>query len=160
MRTPLVGLVLSLLLATALPVFAQQGTAEIGGKVTDEQGGVLPGVTIVITNEESGVYREIVSSPDGTYFAAQLVPGRYKIAAKLASFKNFERSGLVLPVGKRLTIDVTMIVGALEETVRVTAESPLVDTTSAKVGGNIGTDELAELPAMNRNFFSTVSLLP
>jgi len=63
-------------------------------------------------------------------------------------------------VGKTLTINVTMVVGTLEETVRVTAESPLVDTTSAKVGGNIGVDELSELPAMNRNFFSTVSLLP
>src|SRR5262245_37235958 len=160
MRTPLVGSVLSLLLATAIPVLAQQGTAEIGGKVTDEQGGVLPGVTLVITNEDSGVYREIVSSPDGNYFAAQLVPGRYKIAAKLTGFKNFERGGLVVAVGKRLTIDVTMSVGALEETVRVTAESPLVDTTSAKVGGNIGTDELSELPAVNRNYFATVSLLP
>src|SRR5215510_6422481 len=160
MRTPLVGSVLSLVLATAIPVLAQQGTAEIGGKVTDEQGGVLPGVTLVITNEDSGVYREIVSSPDGNYFAAQLVPGRYKITAKLTGFKNFERAGLIVAVGKRLTIDVTMNVGALEETVRVTAESPLVDTTSAKVGGNIGTDELSELPAVNRNYFATVSLLP
>jgi hypothetical protein len=160
MRKPLVGLVLSLLLATALPVLAQQGTAEIGGRVTDEQGGVLPGVTVVITNEENGIYREIVSGPDGNYFAPQLIPGRYKISAKLASFKNFERGGLILAVGKTLTINVTMVVGALEETVRVTAESPLVDTTSAKVGGNIGTDELSELPAMNRNFFATVSLLP
>jgi hypothetical protein len=160
MRTPLVGSVLSLLLATAIPVLAQQGTAEIGGKVTDEQGGVLPGATIVITNEDSGVYREIVSSPDGNYFAAQLVPGRYKVAAKLTGFKNFERGGLIVAVGKRLTIDIIMNVGALEETIRVTAESPLVDTTSAKVGGNIGTDELSELPAVNRNYFATVSLLP
>ncbi|OLC40953.1 MAG: hypothetical protein AUH43_25470 [Acidobacteria bacterium 13_1_40CM_65_14] len=160
MRKPLVGSVLFLLLATALPVLAQQGTAEIGGRVTDEQGGVLPGVAVVLTNEGTGVFREVVSGADGTYFAQQLIPGRYRISAKLASFKNFERGGLILAVGKTLTIDVTMIVGALEETVRVTAESPLVDTTSAKVGGNIGTDELSELPAMNRNFFATVSLLP
>jgi hypothetical protein len=160
MRIPWVGSVLTFVLAAALPALAQQGTAEIGGRVVDEQGGVLPGVTVVITNEESGVYREIVSGPDGNYFAPQLIPGRYKIAAKLASFKNFERGGLILAVGKTLTINVTMVVGTLEETVRVTAESPLVDTTSAKVGGNIGTDELSELPAMNRNYFATVSLLP
>lgn len=160
MRKPVVGLVLSLVFASALPVLAQQGTAEIGGRVVDEQGGVLPGTMIVITNEDSGVYREIVSSPDGNYFAAQLVPGRYKIAAKLAGFKNFERGDLIAAVGKRLTIDITMNVGALEETIRVTGESPLVDTTSAKVGGNIGTDELSEMPAVNRNYFATVSLLP
>src|SRR5262249_56672220 len=81
-------------------------------------------------------------------------------SAKLASFRTFERGNQVLPVGKTLTINVTMELGGLEETVKVTAESPLVDTTSVKVGGNIGTIELSELPAMNRNFFSTVALLP
>jgi hypothetical protein len=144
----------------AAPLFAQQGTAEIGGKVTDEQGAVLPGVAIVVTNEESGVFRDVTTGADGSYFASQLLPGRYRIAAKLASFRTFERGGLVLAVGKTLTINVTLALGALEETVRVTAESPLVDTTSVKVGGNIGTIELSELPAMNRNFFSTVALLP
>src|SRR5258705_3019226 len=59
-----------------------------------------------------------------------------------------------------MTIDVTLLLGALAETVEVTGEAPLIDTTSTKVGGNIGTQELSELPAMNRNFFSTVALLP
>src|SRR5262249_25288578 len=144
----------------ALPLLAQQGTSEIGGKVTDEQGAVLPGASVVVTNEETGAVRDLTSGPDGSYFASQLVPGRYRVSAKLAGFRTFERGGLVLPVGKTLTINVTMALGALEETVKVTAESPLVDTTSIKVGGNIGTTELSELPAMNRNYFSTVALLP
>jgi hypothetical protein len=148
------------LFAAATPLLAQQGTSEIGGKVTDEQGGVLPGVSIVLTNEATGVVRELTSGADGSYFASQLTPGRYKISAKLPSFRSFERSGLVLAVGQRLTINATLSIGALEETVRVTAESPLVDTTSVKVGGNIGTQELSELPAMNRNFFAAVALLP
>src|SRR5882724_12696432 len=150
----------SFVCTAAVPLLAQQGTSEIGGKVTDEQGAVLPGVSIVVTNEESGVFREVTSGPDGSYFASQLTPGRYRLAAKLAGFRSFERHGLVLAVGKTLTIDVTLAVGALEETVKVTAESPLVDTTSIKVGGNIGTVELSELPAMNRNFFAAVALLP
>src|SRR5713226_10476027 len=154
-----IGLIVgTLLFAPTVPALAQQGTAEIAGKVTDEQGAVLPGVSIVVTNEESGVFREVTSGADGSYFASQLTPGRYKIAAKLASFRTFERGGLLLAVGKTLTINVTLALGALEETVRVTAESPLVDTTSVKVGGNIGTIELSELPAMNRNFFATVAL--
>jgi hypothetical protein len=144
----------------ASPIFAQQGTSEIGGKITDEQGAVLPGVSIVITNEETGAVRDLTSGPDGSYFASQLIPGKYRVSAKLASFRTFERSGLVLPVGKTLTINVSMALGALEETVKVTAESPLVDTTSIKVGGNIGAVELSELPAMNRNYFATVALLP
>jgi hypothetical protein len=153
----LVGLVLFI---TSAPVRAQQGTGEIGGKVTDEQGAVLPGVAIVVTNADTGVFREIVSGGDGSYFASQLAPGRYQITAKLAGFRSVERTGLVLQVGKALTINMTLTVGGLEETVHVTAESPLVDTTSAKVGGNIGTQEINQLPAMNRNFFATVALLP
>src|SRR5882724_10218261 len=147
-------------LTPVLLLAAQQGTGEIAGKVTDEQGAVLPGVAIVVTNEETGVFRDVVSGPAGTYFASQLVPGRYRISAKLQGFQTVERSGLVLQVGKTLTINLSLNVGGLEETVRVTAESPLVDTTSAKVGGNIGTAELSELPAMNRNYFATVALLP
>jgi hypothetical protein len=160
MRIRQVVWILPLFLATALPVLAQQGTSEIGGRVTDEQGAVLPGVSIVITNEETGVFREVTSGTDGSYFASQLIPGRYRIAAKLASFRTFERGGLQLAVGKTLTIDVTLMLGSLAETLTVTAESPLVDTTSIKVGGNIGTQELSELPAMNRNFFAAVALLP
>ena len=160
MRRFLVACVAAVLLCVAAPLRAQQGTGEIGGKVADEQGAVLPGVAIVVTNADTGVFREIVSGGDGSYFASQLVPGRYRITAKLAGFHSFERSGLVLQVGKALTINLTLAVGGLEETVHVTAESPLVDTTSAKVGGNIGTQELSELPAMNRNFFATVALLP
>src|SRR6266508_5323265 len=146
MRTRLVGSVLSFLLVTAVSAVAQQGTSEIGGRAIDDTGGVLPGVAIVLTNEDSGVFREVTSGNDGSYFASQLTPGRYRLVAKLTGFQTFERSGLLLAVGKTLTIDATLAVGALEETVKVTAESPIVDTTSVKVGGNIGTSELSELP--------------
>ena len=161
MRRPVVLSLLSLLLLTVpLPALAQQGTSEIGGRIADEQGGALPGVTITLTNEETGVFREVTSGSDGSYFASQLVPGRYKLVAKMPSFHTFERGGLILQVGKTLTINVTLTIGSLQETVTVAAQSPLVDTTSVKVGGNIGTDELSELPAMNRNYFAAVALLP
>jgi hypothetical protein len=161
MRRHLVGwLAGSLVLLMWASLSAQQGTGEIAGRIADEQGAVLPGVAIVVTNEETGVFRDVVTGPAGTYFASQLVPGRYRISAKLQGFHATERGGLILQVGKTLTINMTLAVGGLEETVRVTAESPLVDTTSAKVGGNISTQEIAELPAMNRNYFATVALLP
>src|SRR4051812_26872907 len=121
--------VVSLLIASA---HAQQGTADISGKVTDEQGAVLPGVSILVTNEATGVFREVISSPEGTYFASQLVPGRYKIGAKLAGFRSLERSGLLLQVGNTLTVNLTLPIGSVEESVTVTAQSPLVDVTSAR----------------------------
>ena len=161
MRRLLVGLLVGVVLSVAAgPLRAQQGTSEIGGKAVDDQGAVLPGVTVLITNEGTGNTREITTGEDGSFFASQLVPGRYKITARLPSFRTFERSGLVLAIGQRLTVNATMSLGALEETVTVSAQSPLVDTTSIKVGGTVGTAELSELPAMNRNYFSTVALLP
>ena len=161
MRRVQVGtFVASFLLAIVTPLVAQQGTSEIAGRVTDEQGAVLPGTNIVITNEATGVFRDVVSGPEGTYFVSQLVPGRYRISAKLTGFRPVERTGLQLQVGNTLTINLALAVGGIEETVQVTAQSPLVDTTSARVGGNLGTADLSELPAMNRNYFATVGLLP
>ncbi len=150
----------SFLCAAAPPLYAQQGTAEIAGKITDEQGAVLPGVAIVATNEDTGVFREVATGPAGTFFLSQLVPGQYRLVAKLEGFRTTERGGLILRVGTTLTINLSLAVGGLEETVRVTAQSPLVDTTSVRVGGNIGTAELSELPTMNRNYFAAVALLP
>jgi len=144
----------------ASPLRAQQGTSQISGRVTDEQGGALPGVTVTLTNEETGAFREVVTGADGSYSAPQLRPGRYRMTAKLQNFNTFTRGGFVLPIGQTLTIDASLKIGSLQEAVTVTAESPLVDTTSSKVGGNIGTDDLSELPAMNRNYFSTVALVP
>ncbi|MEO8679464.1 MAG: carboxypeptidase regulatory-like domain-containing protein [Vicinamibacterales bacterium] len=160
MRRVLVGSVLALLFTLAAPLYAQQGTAQIAGKITDEQGSVLPGVSIVVTNEDTGVFREVASSSEGTFFASQLVPGRYKLAARITGFQALERSGIVVSVGNTATINLTLKVGGLEETVTVTGQTPLVDTTSVRVGGNIGTAELSELPAMNRNYFAAVALLP
>src|SRR4029450_12133279 len=160
MRRFLVNWTVAAFLLAATPALAQQGTSEIGGRITDQQGAGLPGVTIILTDEETGVFRELASGPDGGYFASQLVPGRYRFVARLPNFQTFERGALLLQVGKTLTINATLTLGSLQETVTVRGESPLVDTTSAKVGGNIGTDELSELPAMNRNYFSAVALLP
>jgi hypothetical protein len=157
-RIHVVGLVVALAIPASLN--AEQGTAQISGKVTDAQGAVLPGVSIVVKNEETGAARELSTSAEGTYAAAQLMPGRYAVSARLAGFRPIDRTALVLLVGNTLTINLTLQVGGLEETVTVTGASPLVDTSSASVGGNVGTAELAELPAMNRNYFSAVALLP
>jgi Carboxypeptidase regulatory-like domain len=159
-RVPIGCVFAAVLFAFVTPVLAQQGTSEITGKITDEQGAVLPGVAILVTNEATGVFREVTSSGDGTYLASQLVPGRYKILAKLTGFRTTERTGLILQVGNAMTINLSLAVGGIEENVTVTAQSPIVDTTSARVGGNLGTDDLSELPAMNRNYFATVALLP
>src|SRR5262245_55275602 len=159
-KVRLVTLLALMALMLSAPLLAQQGTSSIGGKVTDEQGAVVPGAAVVVTNEETGIFREVTSSAEGTYLVTQIVPGRYKVTAKLTGFRTMERSGLILQVGTQMTINLALPVGGIEENVTVSGQSPLVDTTSAVVGGNIGTAELNELPAMHRNHFAAVALLP
>lgn len=160
MRFTRVVLAVVVVLLVPASLWAQQGTSQLAGKVTDEQGAILPGVAVLVTNEETGIFREVVTGASGSYFVSQLVPGRYKVSARMDGFSPLERTGLVLQVGNTLTVDLTLKVGGLEERVEVTGQSPLVDTTSARVGGNIGTVELSTLPAINRNYFAAVALLP
>jgi hypothetical protein len=147
-------------LLIAMSASAQQGTTELRGRVIDPQAAVLPGVTVVVRNQETGMFRETVSGPDGTFIASGLVPGTYQISAELQGFKKFERKDLRLEVGKTSSIDVSMAVGTVEETVTVTTESPLVDVTSKEIGGNITSETLVKLPSVNGNFVGFVGLLP
>jgi Carboxypeptidase regulatory-like domain len=150
MRTLLLESAIAVLLVTlASPVAAQQATSEIRGRVADQHGGVLPGVTIVLTNEDTGTLRETTSGADGSYFASQLVPARYCIVARLAGFRPHERRGLVLKAGTTLTINLPLEVGPLQETIVVKTATPLIDLASTEVGGHIGAADLSQLPAMN-----------
>jgi hypothetical protein len=159
MRGLRIGVVLGVLLCAAA-AHAQQGTSQIGGKITDAQGGVLPGVAIVVANEETGLVREVVTGPGGSYFVSQIVPGRYRIGAKLEGFKSLDRRGIVLLVGQTTTLDLTLEVGTLTESVMVSAESPIIDLSTTEVGGHISSDELQELPAANRNYMAFIGNVP
>ncbi|MEX2663122.1 MAG: TonB-dependent receptor, partial [Vicinamibacterales bacterium] len=147
-------------LVLAAAGWAQQATTELRGRVVDAQGGVLPGVPIVVRNQDTGMFREIRSNPDGTYFVSGLTPGVYEIAAELQGFKRYNRRDVRLEIGRTATVDVQLEVGSLEETVTVTADSPLVDVTSKEIGGSVTARELVELPSVNRNFVGFVGLLP
>ena len=151
-------LVVTLLVAAVTE--AQQGTTELRGRVTDQVGAAVPGVAVVLRNQDTGMFRESVSNQDGTYFITGIVPGAYEIVAELQGFKKYARRDLRLEVGKTATVDVQLEVGAFEETVTIAAESPIVDTTSKEVGGNITARELVELPSINRNFVGFVGLIP
>jgi hypothetical protein len=156
----LVGHVALALLVSSLSAFAQQGTTEVRGVVMDSQGAVLPGVTVTVKNQDTGMYRETVSNADGTYFVTGIVPGRYEISASLEGFKRHSQRDLVLSIGRTSTLDIKLEVGALAEAITVTAESPLVDVTSKEVGGNITSRDLTDLPSINGNFVGFVGLLP
>ena len=145
---------------TGAGALAQQGRAELRGSVMDQQGAALPGVTVLITNQDNGNFREIISSADGGYFAGQMLPGVFTITAQLPGFSTFERTEFAIGVGRTLDLDIVMQIGALEETVTVTGEAPLIDLSSAEVGGTITTSDLTDLPTGNRSYFAAIALLP
>jgi hypothetical protein len=138
----------------------QAGGSALQGRVVDEQQGVLPGVAITVTNQDTGTFRETVSGPDGAYFVPALQPGRYRITADLQGFKKLTREDVMLQLGSTQTVELRLAVGGLAESVTVTEEAPPVDLTSARVGGNVGSRELLDLPSPTRNFISFVAMVP
>jgi hypothetical protein len=100
MKRTLVGVFL-VLLFTAAPALAQQGTTELRGKVVDPQGSLLPGVTVTVKNQATGMFRETVSGEDGSFIASGIVPGVYEVIAELQGFKKFDRRDLQLEWGKQ-----------------------------------------------------------
>lgn len=158
-RLMVVAAVLAGLVLSADRVSAQS-YAELRGRVADEQGGVLPGVSIVVRNQESGQFRELVTAADGSYLVTALTPGIYEIGAELPGFRRFVRRDVRLAVGEVTTINVRLQVGGLEETITVAGESPLVDLTSKTVGGNLANQELVDTPVANRNTMGYMALLP
>jgi hypothetical protein len=142
------------------PAFAQSNFSELRGRVVDSQSGVLPGVTIVIRNQESGQYREAISGADGSYFFTAVVPGMYEVSAELSGFRRYTRRDVRLLVGQTTSLQIGLEVGQLEETITVTGESPLVDTTATELGGNLDSRELLDTPSAGRNLTGYMQLLP
>ena len=156
----LVWMAMGLVLAAVSLAAAQQGQSSVQGRVVDASGAALPGVTVLITHEGSGVFRQVISNVDGSYFATGLVPGPYRIEAELTGFRKYERLGLMLQVGSSLSLEIRLEIGALAENVTVTGESPIIDVRSTQVATNIDQQELAALPILNRNWLAAVSLAP
>lgn len=153
-------MLLSSLVICSNVAFAQQGTADLRGRVVDAQGAVLPGVSIIVRHQDSGLFREAVSSGDGTFLMSGMTPGVYEVSAELASFKKYMQRDVRLEVGRATQIELKLEVGGLEEAVTVSAEAPLVDTTSQEIGGRISSQEFVDTPSFNRNFAGYLGMLP
>lgn len=150
---------LSLAGLCASPALAQ-GSGQIEGTIRDEQGSVLPGATISLRNEESGVMRIVASESDGRYVFPALSPGRYLLRAELSGFATQEVRGVVITIGLELRRDFTLKIQAVAETVTVSAESPVVDTTKAEVSGVVTRQQIETLPINSRQYLSLALLMP
>jgi hypothetical protein len=150
-------------LATASGVLASpaapQVGASLGGVVTDDTGGALPGVTVTITNTANGTVQTAVTGADGSFRAIGLSPSSYQVKAELSGFGP-EARALTLTVGADAKIDFRLKVATLQETVNVTGESPLVETARSEPTSVVLADQIQALPVLDRNFLVLAQTLP
>jgi hypothetical protein len=144
---------------TALPAAAQQ-RGSISGAITDADRLVLPGVTVTVTEQGTGFSRSVVTAETGAYTIPNLDPGVYTLTAELAGFAPIRQTNVTLTAGSALTIDVRLQVATVTEDVVVTAEQPLVQTTSNQLGGSLSSREIEEIPSNFRNFTALTQLVP
>ena len=158
-RLALTASITLVLLAPSL-AHAQRITASIRGTVRDATQGVLPGVTVTATNEDTGLVRSVVTNESGVYSAADLPIGRYKVEAELPSFKKASRTGVVLRVADEYSIDFELAAGNVADTVNVVASATPVRVLGGDVSGVINGEQVRELPLNGRNFLQLATLMP
>lgn len=142
-----------LLLLTAQVATAQEYRGTILGRVFDQQGAVLPGATVLVTNENTNITDQAVSEADGAYTVPFLIPGTYQVRVELPGFKRFVQRGITVAIGQRATVDVRLELGDVVETVTVTADSPMLDTSSGTLGQVIDRTRVEAMPLNGRMIF-------
>src|SRR5262245_6554173 len=131
-RGGLLAFTLTALLAA--PASAQVDTGAISGTVKDETGGVLPGATVTITHEGQGFTLSSVTREDGTYIFTPIRTGAYVVEIELSGFRKGIRRGITVSIQEQVRVDFSLQTGAVAEEVTVTAESPLLQTSTGTVG--------------------------
>lgn len=154
LRVLLIALVL---LATGSFALAQV-SASLSGRVEDASGAGIPGAVVTVTSEETGVARTVTSDEGGNYRVLSLQVGRYDAKAEKAGFKVKLQEGINLVVGQEASVTLTLEVGQVQQEVTVTAEAPLVNTSTASIDGLVGEKAVKELPLNGRSFDMLIAL--
>ena len=139
---------------------AQQTTGNITGRMVDDQGAAVPGVTVTAKNAATGLTRTDTSDAEGVYRLTALPVGTYDIIAELQGFSKVENKGIVVNVGQTLDINMTLKVASVSETVTVTGETPLIETSSSSVGGVVDIERIESLPLNGRQFANLAATIP
>ncbi len=139
-------------------VRAQNLSTTIAGTVKDKTGAVMPGVTVTATNQATNVVTTVQTNSDGAYAFLSLPVGTYDIEAKQAGFTNYKQTGVILNINDHITVDISMEVGAVSQTVEVSANAAHVDTTSATLGNVIGTNTIEDQPLLDRSYVDLMGL--
>ena len=151
---------LLLLLALCAGVLAQSYQGRILGTVTDQSGAVVPSAKVTISNPDTGMTRTLTTTDTGDYVAPALPPGNYQVTVEAPNFKKYEQKGIRLEVAKDVRIDARLEAGAAAESVTVTSDAPLIETTNNTLGGTFSNKSINELPLNGRDFQNLVVLRP
>ncbi|HET7441930.1 MAG TPA: carboxypeptidase regulatory-like domain-containing protein [Terriglobales bacterium] len=141
-------------------VLAQSTGGRILGRVADPSGAVLSGVKVTLTNEATGVSRDVQSNASGDYTFVEVQPGTYDVAFEQKGFKKNLQKAVTVEINQVVTLNSTMQLGAAQEVVEVTSEAPLVDTTSTQLGTVVNERAIVQLPLNERDTYQFLSLQP
>ena len=142
------------------PLLAQLAQGELRGTIFDESGAVLPGVSVTATHVETGTSRTATTAANGTFLMPAMPLGTYKVTAELSGFGTSIREGFRLGVGEAVTINFTMKVASLQESVTVSGASPIIDTKKSELSGRVDPEQVQALPLNGRNWLDLVSMVP
>jgi len=140
------------MLLFAVSVGAQVTTGTISGIARDSSAAVVPGVKIAVKNVDTGLTRAAVSDAQGRYQAPSLPLGSYEVQAEKEGFQTSVRRGIELTVGREAVVNFDLQVGSVTQTVEVTGEAPLIETTSSSVASLVDTQQIQNLPPNGRSF--------
>ena len=157
---PVRTVLLAISLLAAVVACGQVTTGTISGIVADSSGAVLPGAKVTILHEETGITRAAVADAAGRYGVPSLAVGSYKVTAGMDGFQTEVRSGIVLTIGREAVVNFALAVGAVSQTVEVTGEAPLVQTTESTVGYLIQDQTIRDLPLNGRDLTELILLNP
>jgi hypothetical protein len=149
----------AILIALAPVLFSQTFTGTILGTIQDSSGAVIAGAKVSARETQTNVVRTASSNELGYYELPLLPPGTYTIESEHTGFKKYSRANLKLDIGQRMEVGIALTPGDVTETVEVTAESPLLQTTTSSVGQVLDNKKIVDLPTSNRNLFQLVNLV-
>src|ERR1700722_6425273 len=147
-------------LALSLPMFCQTTTGRIIGNVHDQSGAAVAGATLTITDIQRGIVRSATTDDSGGCVVSNLEPGVYSVRAEAKGFKSVERRDILIEVATDVTVEIPLSPGDVKETIVVTSEVPLVNTTSSVLGGTLSNKEINDLPLNGRNYENLLQLRP
>src|SRR5688572_32708278 len=151
---------LAVLASGSMPANAQQTTGNISGRGLDPQGAAMPGVTVTARSPQTGFNRAAVTDAEGIYRLSALPIGTYDLTIELQGFSTIERKAVVVNVGQTVELDFDLTVAKLSESVTVTGETPLVETSSSSVGGVVDVQNIESLPLNGRQFANLALTIP